>query len=446
MDIFPVHLIKCIMSGDLEAMEGLGILEVAPEDFALCDFICVSKIEVQDTLRKGLDYFRKRRLLIVKFVEDQIHKVKPLFEKGGKLEKFYYLFEAGESFHLVTDKRTNKGAHVRDSVDLKRMMITVVLAMIPCIVFGIYNTGYQHYAALGEESNLVQNFTYGAMLVVPVILTVYITGGLIEGIFACIRKHEINEGFLVTGILIAMVVPASIPLWQVSLATAFGVFIGKECFGGTGMNILNPAMTARAFLFFNFPSQISGDKVWVGFDRAQEVVATATPMGLAAKGDPITWSTADMFLGFIPGSIGETSTLACLISAAILLITGVASWRTMTGMLVGGALFAWLISLGSGNNPNDIAALGMIKHLCMGGFAFGLVFMATDPVSSCNTNLGKWIFGFGAGAMSMLFRIVNPAYPEGVMLAVLLMNVFAPLIDHYVVKASVKRRLTRAGV
>jgi Na+-transporting NADH:ubiquinone oxidoreductase subunit B len=280
---------------------------------------------------------------------------------------------------------------------------------------------------------------------VPVILTVYITGGIIEGIFACIRKHEINEGFLVTGILIAMVVPASIPLWQVSLATAFGVFIGKECFGGTGMNILNPAMTARAFLFFNFPSQISGDKVWVGFDRGQEVVATATPMGLAAKGDEITWSTMDMFLGFIPGSIGETSTLACIIGGIILLITGVASWRTMLGMLVGGFLFAWLISLGS-TNPNDIAALGAVKHLCMGGFAFGLVFMATDPVSSANTDLGKWIYGFGAGAMSMLFRIINPAYPEGVMLAVLLMNVFAPLIDHYVVKSSIKRRLNRARV
>ncbi|EDM25720.1 Na(+)-translocating NADH-quinone reductase subunit B [Lentisphaera araneosa HTCC2155] len=387
----------------------------------------------------------------MKFVEDQIHKVKPLFEKGGKLEKFYYLFEAGESFHLVTDKRTDRGAHVRDSIDLKRMMITVVLAMVPCILFGIYNTGLQHYSALLSDGQIealpgmVDMIVYGAIMVVPVILTVYITGGIIEGIFACIRKHEINEGFLVTGILIAMVVPASIPLWQVSLATAFGVFIGKECFGGTGMNILNPAMTARAFLFFNFPSQISGDKVWVGFDRGQEVVATATPMGLAAKGDEITWSTMDMFLGFIPGSIGETSTLACIIGGIILLITGVASWRTMLGMLVGGFLFAWLISLGS-TNPNDIAALGAVKHLCMGGFAFGLVFMATDPVSSANTDLGKWIYGFGAGAMSMLFRIINPAYPEGVMLAVLLMNVFAPLIDHYVVKSSIKRRLNRARV
>lgn len=381
----------------------------------------------------------------MKFVEDQIHKVKPLFEKGGKLEKFYYLFEAGESFHLVTDKRTDRGAHVRDSIDLKRMMITVVLAMVPCILFGIYNTGLQHYTAMGEESTFVQNIVYGAIMVVPVILTVYITGGIVEGIFACIRKHEINEGFLVTGILIAMVVPASIPLWQVSLATIFGVFIGKECFGGTGMNILNPALTARAFLFFNFPSQISGDKVWVGFDRGQEVIATATPMGLAAKGDEITWSTMDMFIGTIPGSIGETSTLACIIGAIILLIAGVASWRTMVGMLVGGFLFGWLISLGS-TNPNDIAALGAVKHLCMGGFAFGLVFMATDPVSSANTDLGKWIYGFGAGAISMLFRIINPAYPEGVMLAILLMNVFAPLIDHYVVKASIKRRLNRAGV
>jgi Na+-transporting NADH:ubiquinone oxidoreductase subunit B len=392
-------------------------------------------------------------MLIVKFVEDQIHKVKPLFEKGGKLEKFYYLFEAGESFHLVTDKRTDRGAHVRDSVDLKRMMITVVLAMVPCILFGIYNTGLQHYTAqlnagqIEALPGMVDMIVYGAILVVPVILTVYITGGIVEGIFACIRKHEINEGFLVTGILIAMVVPASIPLWQVSLATIFGVFIGKECFGGTGMNILNPALTARAFLFFNFPSQISGDKVWVGFDRGQEVISTATPMGLAAKGEalPEAYSTMNMFLGTIPGSIGETSTLACIIGAIILLIAGVASWRTMIGMLVGGFLFAWLISLGS-TNPNDIAALGAVKHLCMGGFAFGLVFMATDPVSSANTDLGKWIYGFGAGAISMLFRIINPAYPEGVMLAILLMNVFAPLIDHYVVKASIKRRLNRAGV
>ena len=386
----------------------------------------------------------------MKFIEDQIHKVKPLFEKGGKLEKFYYLFEAGESFHLVTNKRTDKGAHVRDHIDLKRMMITVVLAMVPCILFGIYNTGLQHYQyqlGLGNIEampGMLDIILHGALKVVPVIITVYAAGGITEGIFACIRKHEINEGFLVTGILIAMVVPATIPLWQVALATVFGVFIGKECFGGTGMNILNPALTARAFLFFNFPAQISGDKVWVTGDN----VTAATPMGLAAKNEAMVnyagekVSTMDMFIGTIPGSIGETSTLACLIGGAILLITGIASYRTMIGMLIGGALFALLIKDGGGD-PNALANLGVIDHLCMGGFAFGLVFMATDPVSSANTNLGKWIYGFGAGAIAMLFRIVNPAYPEGVMLAILLMNVFAPLIDHYIVKASIKRRLAR---
>ena len=387
----------------------------------------------------------------MKFIEDQIHKVKPLFEKGGKLEKFYYLFEAGESFHLVTNKRTDKGAHVRDHIDLKRMMITVVLAMVPCILFGIYNTGLQHYqaqvnsGALEAMPAMLDIIVHGALKVVPVIVVVYAAGGITEGIFACIRKHEINEGFLVTGILIAMVVPATIPLWQVALATVFGVFIGKECFGGTGMNILNPALTARAFLFFNFPAQISGDKVWVTGDN----VTAATPMGVAAtnamKGtNNAIASTSDMFFGFIPGSIGETSTLACLIGAAILLIAGIASYRTMIGMLVGGALFAMLIQDGDiVGKEYALQNLGVINHLCMGGFAFGLVFMATDPVSSANTNLGKWIYGFGAGAIAMLFRIVNPAYPEGVMLAILLMNVFAPLIDHYIVKASIKRRLAR---
>ena len=399
----------------------------------------------------------------MKFLDDLIHKkIKPHFEKGGKLEKFYYAFEAGESFHFVTDKRTDVGAHVRDSVDLKRMMVTVILALIPCFLFGAWNVGYQQLKLAGADTNLVNCMIQGLGKVLPLMIVVYATGGTIEAIFAVIRKHEINEGFLVSGFLITLIFPPTMPLWQAAISTAFGVIIGKEVFGGTGMNILNPALTARAFAFFAYAKQMSGDKVWVapnetlvlngvqlGGEKAvlmHDAVTTATPLGNAAIGaySEIP-STMELFLGTIPGSIGETSVLCCLIGAAVLLISRVGSWRTMLGTLIGGLIITFLFSkLPQGAQDHyPILSAGAINHIFMGGFAFGLVFMCTDPVSSAATNTGKWIFGILTGVLAMTIRCLNPAYPEGMMLAILFMNVFAPLIDHYVVQANVKRRLAR---
>lgn len=398
----------------------------------------------------------------MKFLDDLIHKkIKPHFEKGGKLEPFFYAFEAGESFHFVTDKRTDTGAHVRDGIDLKRMMVTVILALVPCFLVGTWNVGYQQLlTANGAAPSVVEAFIQGLGKVLPLMLVVYATGGTIEAIFACIRKHEINEGFLVSGFLITLIMPPTIPLWQAAVGTAFGVFIGKEVFGGTGMNILNPALTARAFCFFAFPSMMSGDKVWVAPNEAlvlngvqlgetkatlmHEAVSMATPLGNAAVGGDLP-STMQMFMGSIPGSIGETSVVACLIGAVILILSGVGSWRTMLGTLIGGAVIALLFNALHSGGKVDAPILGVdwIQHLCLGGFAFGLVFMCTDPVSSSCTNTGKWIFGILTGILAITIRCVNPAYPEGMMLAILFMNVFAPLIDHYVVAASVKRRLAR---
>lgn len=397
----------------------------------------------------------------MKFLDDLIHKkIKPHFEKGGKFEKFYYAFEAGESFHFVTDKRTDVGAHVRDSVDLKRMMVTVILALIPCFLFGAWNVGYQQLKLAGGDTSLVNCLIQGFGKVLPLMLVVYATGGTIEAIFAVIRKHEINEGFLVSGFLITLILPPTMPLWQAAVSTAFGVVIGKEVFGGTGMNILNPALTARAFAFFAYAKQMSGDQVWVAPDKLlvlngvgaeghnvtlmHDAVTAATPLGNAAVGKDIP-AVMDLFLGTIPGSIGETSVLCCLIGAAVLLISRVGSWRTMLGTLIGGALITLFFSFAhqKGWATAPILKAGMVNHLFMGGFAFGLVFMCTDPVSSACTNTGKWIFGILTGVLAMTIRCLNPAYPEGMMLAILFMNVFAPLIDHYVVQANVKRRLAR---
>ena len=397
----------------------------------------------------------------MKFLDDLIHKkIKPHFEKGGKLEKFYYAFEAGESFHFVTDKKTDVGAHVRDSVDLKRMMVTVILALIPCFLFGAWNVGYQQLLAAGEDTSLVNCMIQGLGKVLPLMLVVYAAGGTIEAIFAVIRKHEINEGFLVSGFLITLILPPTMPLWQAAISTAFGVVIGKEVFGGTGMNILNPALTARAFAFFAYAKQMSGDKVWVapnellvlngvgpqdhGVTLMHDAVTAATPLGNAAVGNDIP-ATMDLFLGMIPGSIGETSVLCCLIGAAVLLISRVGSWRTMLGTLIGAVLVTALFTVlpDAAKDHYPILKVGVIEHIFMGGFAFGLVFMCTDPVSSACTNTGKWVFGILTGILAMTIRCLNPAYPEGMMLAILFMNVFAPLIDHYVVQANVKRRLAR---
>ncbi len=404
----------------------------------------------------------------MKFLRDLLDKQRPLFEKGGKLEGLFYAFEAGETF-LFSPKHTTaaKGAQVKDAIDLKRMMITVVVAMIPCLLFGIYNTGHQHMLATGETAGIWDNFgdklTTGLILVLPIVIVAYAAGGLVEGIFAVIRKHPINEGFLVTGMLIPLVVPASTPLWQVAMATVFAVVIAKEVFGGTGMNVLNVAMTARAFLYFAYPAQISGDQVWTylgdkapvdGFSGATalSVVYDAGVQGVSAVdalnkhnsvlGDGL-FGFYNMFIGWIPGSIGETSTLMILIGAAILIATGVGSWKIIVAGFAGTYIMGLVMNLLA---VNEYMALPSHYHLVMGGVAFGIVFMATDPVSGAQTETGKWVYGILIGFLTVIIRVTNPAYPEGIMLAVLFMNVFAPLIDYYVIKANKTRRLQRATV
>ncbi len=404
----------------------------------------------------------------MKFLRDLLDKQRPLFEKGGKLEGLFYAFEAGETF-LFSPKHTTaaKGAQVKDAIDLKRMMITVVVAMIPCLLFGIYNTGHQHMLATGATAGIWENFgdkfTTGLILVLPIVIVAYAAGGLVEGIFAVIRKHPINEGFLVTGMLIPLVVPATTPLWQVAMATVFAVVIAKEVFGGTGMNVLNVAMTARAFLYFAYPAQISGDQVWTylgdkvpvdGFSGATAlaVVYDAGVKGVNAVealnghntilGDGL-FSFYNMFMGWIPGSIGETSTLMALVGAVILIATGVASWKIIVSGFAGAYIMGVVMNLLA---VNEYMALPAEYHWVMGGLAFGVVFMATDPVSAAQTETGKWVYGILIGFLTVIIRVTNPAYPEGIMLAVLFMNVFAPLIDYYVIKANKTRRLQRATV
>ena len=377
-----------------------------------------------------------------------LDRIKPNFEKGGKLEKFYPAFNAFETFLFVPDHTApSNGAHVRDAIDLKRTMILVVLSLVPCLLFGMWNVGYQHYKALGlTDASLIDNFIFGAKKVLPIVVVSYATGLTVEFIFAIIRKHTINEGFLVSGMLIPLVMPVDVPLWMVAVSTIFAVIIGKEVFGGTGMNILNPALTARAFLFFAYPTKMSGDKVWINtsLNEGQKLVdgfSGATPLGDAAAGfaDKIP-GIQESFLGAIPGSIGETSTLACLIGAAILLYTGIGSWRIMISVFVGGLVMAVIFNFAG---LNTLMKISPLHHLVLGGFAFGAVFMATDPVTAAHTNTGKYIYGFLIGFFAIMLRVFNPAYPEGMMLAILFMNVMAPLIDHYVVQANIKKRLNR---
>lgn len=394
----------------------------------------------------------------MKFIKKLSDKLGPKFEKGGNFEKFYYLFEVIDTFLLTPGTRTSRGPHIRDSIDSKRYMITVVVALFPAILIGAYNIGYQANSAQGIEAGLWACFWIGLLTMIPIIIVTYAVGLFWEILFAMVRKHEINEGFFVTGILFVLVLPPTIPLWQVAVAISFGVIIGKEVFGGTGMNIFNPALTARAFIFFAYPGKISGDKVWTLIDTAKDKLidgySGATPLLVASSGEvgqKATEAVASagftfekMFIGLIPGSMGETSTLAILIGAALLLITGVGSWRIMTAVLIGGVGTAILMNLASGSDAPSIFSLPAHWHLVMGGFAFGAVFMATDPVSASGTNTGKWIYGIAIGVLAILIRAVNPAYPEGMMLAILFMNVFAPLIDYYVLKANIRRRLRRA--
>jgi Na+-transporting NADH:ubiquinone oxidoreductase subunit B len=368
-----------------------------------------------------------------------IDKIKPHFEKGGKFEKLHSTFDAFETFLFVPNKVTIKGSHIRDGIDLKRTMILVVFAMVPALLFGMYNVGFQHHLSHGISAGLWENFFYGFKVVFPIIVVAYVTGLAIDFTFAQIRGHEVNEGFLVTGMLIPLIVPPDIPLWMVSVATAFAVIFGKEVFGGSGMNILNPALTARAFLFFSYPAHMSGDAVWIS--SKADAFSGATPLSLAASGN--TEAMPDMmtsFIGLIPGSIGETSMVAILLGALILIFTGIASLRIMIPVFAGGYLMALLLNFWGANSFMEIPAY---EQLMIGGFAFGAVFMATDPVSAAQTPTGKWIYGFLIGVLGILIRVLNPAYPEGMMLAILFMNIMAPLIDHYVIQHNIKRRLKR---
>ena len=371
-----------------------------------------------------------------------LDKQKPHFEKGGKFQKLHSAFDSVETLFFVPDKVTTKGAHFRDAIDMKRTMITVFIALIPALLFGMWNIGNQHFLSLGESPDNWTMFIYGFLKMLPIIIVTYAVGLGLEIVFAQIRNHEVNEGFFVSGLLIPMIIPPETPLWQVAIAVAFAVIFGKEVFGGSGMNIVNPALTARAFLFFAYPGDMSGDKVWIA-DMA-DTYSGATPLGNALVGnfDQMP-SVMEMFIGTIPGSVGETSTLMILIGAVILLATGIANWRIMFSVFAGGYIMGLLFNLWG---YNEYMQLEAYKHLLLGGFAFGAVFMATDPVTAAQTNKGMYIYGFLIGIIAILIRVFNPAYPEGVMLAILLMNVFAPLIDHYVIESNIKKRLKRMKV
>ena len=366
-----------------------------------------------------------------------IDKIKPNFEEGGKLYCFHSFFDAMETFFYVPNKVTINGSHVRDAVDMKRNMIYVLIALIPCFLFGTWNIGYQHFLSHGEVATLMQNFGYGLMKILPLYIVSYVVGLGIEIIFAQIRKEEVNEGFFVTGFLIPLIMPADVPLWMLAIAVAFAVIIGKEVFGGSGMNIVNPALLARAFMFFSYPSKMSGDGIWIA--EKGDAISGATPLGTLLNGGGVEQlpSVMDMFIGTIPGSVGETSKIAILLGALFLIVTGVASLRIILSTFVGAA------SLGLLFTAIGVSEVPFYYHFLMGGFMFGAIFMATDPVTAAQTNCGKIIYGFLIGAMAVLIRVANPGYPEGMMLAILLLNVFAPLIDYCVVAMNISKRKKR---
>ncbi|MDG2314465.1 MAG: NADH:ubiquinone reductase (Na(+)-transporting) subunit B [Flavobacteriaceae bacterium] len=373
-------------------------------------------------------------------LRNTIDQIKKPFGKGQKLERFAPAINALDTFLYVPNHTTQKGAHIRDAVDLKRTMITVIIALVPALIYGIYNTGYQYFIQTGEAFTYLDAFIHGSWKILPMIAVSYGVGLAIEFGFAVYRGHEVNEGYLVTGLLIPMIMPVDIPLWMVAISVAFAVFIGKEAFGGTGMNILNPALTARAFAFFAYPTYMSGNQVWVSEASAVDGISGETILGSLASGNEVSYSIFEMFMGSVPGSIAETSTLWVLVGALILIFTGIGSWRIMLGGVIGAAVVGMLFNLWG---ANELMSFHWVNHLIVGGFAFGVVFMATDPVSAAQTTQGKWIYGILVGVFCILIRVFNPAYPEGVMLAILLMNVFAPTIDHYVVEANIKRRKNR---
>jgi len=402
----------------------------------------------------------------MKFLRKYFEKIAPRFNKGGSLELWYPLFEAADSILFGSGRKTETAPHIRDAVDMKRIMTTVVIALIPCVIMAMWNTGYQANAALQtmgialpdgwrgtimmhvgcDPSNHLANLVHGSLYFLPIYLVSLIVGGIWESVFNIVRGHETAEAFLVTSLLFPLTLPATTPLWQVAVGITFGIIFAKEAFGGVGRNFMNPALVSRAFIYFAYPAQMSGDTVWTAVDGFTQ----ATPLGTISSSLPgeamqslnITWNQA--FIGNISGSMGETSALACLLGAAILLITGIASWRIMASMLIGGlgiSLVFWL--LGSSTNP--MFSIPPHWHLVLGGFAFGLVFMATDPVSAANTLTGQWIYGLFIGVLTILIRVINPAFPEGVMLAILLGNILAPLIDYFVIQANIKRRRLRHG-
>ena len=374
-------------------------------------------------------------------LREKLDQLKKPFAKGSKWERFAPAVNAFDTFLFVPNHTTHKGAHIRDAVDLKRTMVTVIIALIPALLYGIYNTGYQYFIQTGEAFTFIDAFLHGAIKILPMIAVSYGVGLAIEFAFAVYRGHEVNEGYLVTGLLIPMIMPVDIPLWMVGLSVAFAVLIAKEAFGGTGMNILNPALTARAFAFFAYPTYMSGNKVWVSEASNVDGVSGETILGSLASGAEVNYSMFEMFSGAIPGSIAETSTLWVLVGATILIFTGVGSWRIMLGSVLGAAGMGFLFNLWGANALMDFS---WFNHLIVGGFAFGVVFMATDPVSAAQTQKGKWIYGILVGVLCILIRVFNPAYPEGVMLAILLMNVFAPTIDHYIIEGNINKRKKRS--
>ncbi|HAF46287.1 MAG: NADH:ubiquinone reductase (Na(+)-transporting) subunit B [Flavobacteriales bacterium] len=398
----------------------------------------------------------------MKFVQNIFDKTRPLVEKDGKRNILYPLHNALETMAFVPDHTTHSGAHVRDAIDLKRTMVTVIFAMVPALLFGMWNIGRLHFAAIGEEAALLDSFLFGVLKMLPLITVTYAAGLGVEIFFSWKRDHPVNEGFLVSGLLIPMIMPVDIPLWMVAVSTIFAVLIGKEVFGGTGMNLLNPALTARAFAFFAYPTWMSGDQVWIntkggevvdGYSGATALGDLATTVG-QGMGNPATdavmaqfgsgghYSFMNAFLGLIPGSIAETSALLILLGGLFLVFKGVGSWKIMLSFFIGGFVMAGIFNAFA---VNEFMGLNPLHQLMLGGFIFGMVFMATDPVSAAQTETGKYIYGFFAGFFGIMIRVFNPAYPEGIMLAILFMNVMAPLIDYYVVEANIKRRAKRVA-